>query len=105
MKVAADVEAVVDHLYAVAKAIDDGLDVRGYFHWSLIDNFEWAAGFCPQFGLYHVDRTDAARARSAGAGADVYRRIIEAKTVPVDLFAEFPGYGLPGKYCLRTGIL
>ena len=95
---------LVDHLYALAKAIDEGVDVRGYFHWSLIDNFEWAAGFCPQFGLYHVDRADAARARSAGEGVDVYRRIIEAGTVPVAMFGEFPAYGVPGKYCFRTGL-
>lgn len=39
----------------VHKAIAGGVDVRGYFHWSLIDNFEWAHGFHPRFGLYEVD--------------------------------------------------
>lgn len=43
------------HLRAVADAIDAGVDVRGYFVWSLLDNFEWAAGFGQRFGIVHVD--------------------------------------------------
>ncbi len=47
---------IKDHLRYVHKAIQEGVDVRGYFHWSLLDNFEWAEGFWPKFGLYEVDR-------------------------------------------------
>ena len=43
------------HAYAVARAIDEGIPVDGYFHWSLLDNFEWAFGYGPQFGLVEVD--------------------------------------------------
>jgi beta-glucosidase len=43
------------HAYAIAQALDEGIPVRGYFHWSLLDNFEWAEGFGPRFGLYRVD--------------------------------------------------
>ncbi|HET7474370.1 MAG TPA: GH1 family beta-glucosidase [Candidatus Limnocylindrales bacterium] len=43
------------HLAAVHRAIELGADVRGYFHWSLLDNFEWAEGFRSRFGLIHVD--------------------------------------------------
>ena len=42
-------------LEAVYKSIEEGIDVKGYFHWSLIDNFEWAHGFSPRFGLFEVD--------------------------------------------------
>lgn len=43
------------HLRAVKEAMDQGVDVRGYFHWSLLDNFEWAAGNAMRFGLIHTD--------------------------------------------------
>mgnify|MGYP002053498221 CR=1 FL=1 len=40
---------------------EDGIDVRGYFGWSLLDNFEWAQGTAPRFGLLHVDFTTQRR--------------------------------------------
>jgi beta-glucosidase len=43
-------------LRGLAAAIADGADVRGYVHWSLLDNFEWMLGFAPTFGLVAVDR-------------------------------------------------
>ena len=44
-----------EHLAAVLKAIKAGVNIQGYFYWSLIDNFEWALGMNPRFGLIHVD--------------------------------------------------
>ncbi len=48
---------IIDHLKWVHKAIGEGVDVRGYFHWSLMDNYEWAreGGFTPRFGLIEID--------------------------------------------------
>ncbi len=54
-------------LTAVAKCIEDGIDVRGYFYWSLMDNFEWLFGYGPQFGIVGVDRTTQMRTPKASA--------------------------------------
>ncbi|MEV8606561.1 GH1 family beta-glucosidase [Amycolatopsis sp. NPDC051373] len=43
------------HLQALREAMNAGVDVRGYFVWSLLDNFEWSKGYAPRFGLVHVD--------------------------------------------------
>jgi len=55
------VEFVEQGLAAVARVIADGLPVRGYLYWSLLDNFEWAYGYGPTFGLIGVDRTTMER--------------------------------------------
>lgn len=64
---------IIDHLLAVYEAIEEGVDVKGYFHWSLLDNFEWAEGFSPKFGLYKVDRSTMER--TARPSAEVYAKI------------------------------
>ncbi len=52
---------VHDALEGVGRCLDDGIDVRGYFYWSLLDNFEWALGYGPKFGLIAVDRESFVR--------------------------------------------
>ncbi len=52
---------VRDALAGVLDCIDEGIDVRGYTYWSLLDNFEWAFGYEPRFGLVDVDRQTFAR--------------------------------------------
>jgi len=65
---------LVGHVAAVHRAIERGADVRGYFHWSLIDNFEWAEGWSVRFGLIAVNpHTQERRVRSKSAG--IYQQI------------------------------
>jgi beta-glucosidase len=44
-------------LEGLGRCVEDGVDVRGYLHWTLLDNFEWISGFGPKFGIIAVDRT------------------------------------------------
>jgi beta-glucosidase len=61
-------EFIRDHLKYIHRAIEEGVPVKGYFYWSLLDNFEWAHGFAPKFGLFSVDRLTCERkARSSAA--------------------------------------
>lgn len=57
------------HLDALAAAVASGVDVRGYLFWSLIDNYEWAQGFAPRFGLAHVDFSTQRRTSRPAAEA------------------------------------
>jgi beta-glucosidase len=68
------------HLRAVRDAIDEGVDVRGYFQWSLMDNFEWALGYDKRFGLVHVDFDTLER--TPRDSASWYRDVIRSNTVP-----------------------
>ena len=52
---------ISETIVAMERAISEGVDLRGYFHWSLLDNFEWAYGWWPKFGLVSVDRTTMKR--------------------------------------------
>lgn len=46
---------IIDHLRWSHKAIREGVDLKGYLHWSLLDNFEWTSGFSQKFGLIEMD--------------------------------------------------
>jgi beta-glucosidase len=65
-----------DHLRAAYEAVQKGVDLRGYFAWSLMDNFEWSAGYSQRFGLYHVNF--ATQQRTPKASARFYTRVIDS---------------------------
>jgi beta-glucosidase/6-phospho-beta-glucosidase/beta-galactosidase len=69
---------LVEHVRELHRAIQDGVPVRGYFYWSLVDNFEWSQGFRVKMGLY---RYDAAGARTAKAGAEAYAQIAKSNVL------------------------
>lgn len=58
---------IEDHLLVMNKSIAEGVNVRGYFYWSLMDNFEWTFGYTKHFGLYHVDFTTQKRTLYGGS--------------------------------------
>ena len=66
-----------DHLRAALAALRNGVDLRGYFAWSLLDNFEWAHGYSKRFGLVHVDY--ATQQRALKASARFYAEVIRTQ--------------------------
>jgi len=71
---------LVDVLANVQGAIQDGVDVRGYFHWTNMDNFEWARGYQVRFGLIDVDRKTLER--TIKPSGRLYARIAQANALP-----------------------
>ncbi|MEV5815617.1 GH1 family beta-glucosidase [Streptomyces mutabilis] len=65
------------HVRALHRALEAGVDVRGYFVWSLLDNFEWAEGYARRFGLVHVDFATLERTPKASYGW--YRDLVRAQ--------------------------
>lgn len=63
------------HLWALEQAAATGVDVRGYFHWSLMDNFEWSLGYFGRLGLYRVDISDPKLERRPTQAVETFRQI------------------------------
>ncbi|MGD8605578.1 MAG: family 1 glycosylhydrolase, partial [Anaerolineales bacterium] len=63
------------HIQEAARALHDGIHLKGYFVWSLLDNFEWAHGYSKRFGLIHVDYETLRR--TPKESARWYSRVIE----------------------------
>jgi beta-glucosidase len=82
---------LVRHLGAVHAAIAGGADVRGYYHWTLYDNFEWAEGYRPRFGLVEIDRETLER--RPRESARLYAQIIRQNGIIADTATR---YGAPG---------
>ena len=89
------VDYLAGHLGQLARAIDDGCDVRGYFAWSLLDNFEWAAGYTQRFGIVWVDFDDDGRRIVKDSGWWL-RDVAAAGAIDYDdALACSPGSGRP----------
>ena len=72
----ARIDYLAGHIAAVGRALERGVDVRGYLLWSMLDNFEWAFGYARRFGITHVDYATQARTRKDSAYW--YRDLIES---------------------------
>lgn len=64
------------YIYSLSKAIEAGFDVRGYFYWSLLDNFEWHMGYNQKFGLYEVNMKTFER--TLRKGSEYYAQVVQA---------------------------
>jgi beta-glucosidase len=62
--------------------MSEGVDLRGYLHWSLLDNYEWTEGFTKRFGLVEINY--ATQERTVRPSAYAYKEIIEANSIDID---------------------
>ncbi len=82
---------LVSHWAAMHDAIRDGADVRGYMHWTLIDNFEWREGFAKKFGLIAMDHEDPKLLRTPRKSAEMYREVITQNALTADIVNRYVG--------------
>jgi beta-galactosidase len=80
---------IVSHLQQVQQALARGVDVRGYLHWALIDNFEWAEGLKARFGLVAIDYASPARTRTLRPSAGALTDIIRANEVTAEIVTRW----------------
>lgn len=81
--------SLVEHVKYMKKAINEGANVIGYYHWSITDNYEWGS-FKSRFGLYTVDAlNDPTMKRVATPSVNVYKEIIKNNGVTSDLIAKY----------------
>jgi beta-glucosidase len=71
------VDYLREHLKVARRVIHEGVDLRGYFAWSLLDNFEWSLGYSKRFGIIHVDYTT--QRRTPKASARFYAEVIRSR--------------------------
>lgn len=78
---------IVESVFHIGRAIAGGIDVRGYLHWSLLDNFEWDKGFWPRFGLIQIDYNDLARIPRRSS--QIYKAICDANGLTEEMAEEY----------------
>ena len=78
---------LIDHLMQAWRAANFNWQIKGYFHWSLIDNFEWERGWTQRFGLYHLDLHT--QKRVARPSAKLYREICTSNSISNDQIAQY----------------
>jgi beta-glucosidase len=79
---------LVRHAHAMWQAIQQGADVRGFFYWSLMDNFEWIEGYGPRFGLWKTDHADGAK-RVKRPSVDVFAELARTNAIPAALWERY----------------
>ena len=80
---------ILEHLLNIYETILDDIPVKGYFHWSFIDNFEWRQGFGPKFGLVAVDHKDKELVRQPRKSAFMYSDIIKHNGITEKMISTY----------------
>lgn len=81
---------VTENLQWVARALDEGIDVRGYIYWAFMDNYEWNHGMNVRLGLFAVDPDDPTKSRTPRPTADLLTQIAQARDVTDELRQHYP---------------
>jgi len=79
----------LEHLAQLHRAIDSGVDVRGYFYWSFMDNFEWKEGFAKKLGLIECDHADPELKRKPRKTAYLYSDIIKENGITEEMVEKY----------------
>jgi beta-glucosidase len=90
---------VLEHLWEVGRAVQDGLDIRGYYHWTIADNYEWVDGRTQRFGAYAVDFDDPAYPRRLTKMGEALRDVATARKLDEAIWTRWalPSYPSDGR--------
>lgn len=84
---------LVEHLHALWRAINDNAPVKGYFHWSLVDNFEWERGWSQRFGLWGLDEETQKRIRRPSV--DLFAEICRLNGISSEIVEQYAPTAMP----------
>ena len=84
---------ILEHLHALWQMINDNYPIEGYFHWTLVDNFEWERGWTQRFGLWGLDRETQARVRRPSV--DLYAEVCRINGISSETVEKFAPQALP----------
>jgi len=84
---------LVEHLHQIWRAVNYNWPVKGYFHWSLVDNFEWERGWNQHFGLWGLDLSTQARIRRPSV--DLYAAICRENGISNEMVSRYAPMSLP----------
>lgn len=78
-----------EHIYEIGRALERGIDIRGYYHWTLTDNFEWVDGRSQHFGCYSVDFSDSSYPRTLNEQGEALRDIVTANGITAEIWSRW----------------
>ena len=84
---------LVEHLHALWRVINDNAPVKGYFHWSLVDNFEWERGWTQRFGLWGLDEETQKRIRRPSV--DLFAEICRMNGISSEMVEQYAPTAMP----------